>query len=283
MRGDGESREIVIISDNTGGTASRLVNAILVQYAGAGVEYSIGRVFSNIRTRKQVRDALGNIGDESFVIYTIITGELRNYLQGHLDQRNILSLDALGPVKERMSKFLGVHPRYRPGLKRKLDAGYFHEVDAIDFAKEHDDGCGSRLKEAELVLVGPSRSCKTPISMYLAINHGLWVANVPLIPDEMLIADALKRLKAVPRSKIVAMIIQPDALARWRSMRAIKMTGGGDHSVNVENYIDLAVIRREVAFFRRLYEKQGWKVVDASMYAVEEVADEVLHVLGHRT
>jgi [pyruvate, water dikinase]-phosphate phosphotransferase / [pyruvate, water dikinase] kinase len=274
------TKQIVIISDATGSTARRLVDAILVQYKDAGVSYEIAHQYKEVRTHQQIQKIIKTIKANTLVIYTIITKELSDYLHELLVDKDILHLDVLAPMMRTMTKFLGAHPHYQPGLLKVIDEAYFHGIEAIDFARQHDDGCGARLREAELILIGPSRSCKTPLSMFLACNEGLWVANIPIIPDDSHKRDILQRLNGVDRKKIIAMLIAPDELAKIRADRRVVRNGQDRGYKNLHEYHDLVAIQQEIIFCRRMYEEAGWMIVNVTRRAIEDIAEEILRSTG---
>ena len=195
------AKKIVIISDGSGRTARRLMDAVLVQYDQTDTRYSSVSVFSQVRSKRELDRILTEIDPTSLVLFSIISQDQSQHLKKALTERNVLHLNVLQPMLDTMSKFLGVHPGYQPGLLQVIDDRYFRKVDSIGYTVEHDDGRGPALEEADAVLVGPSRTCKTPLSMYLSCNHGLKVANVPIIRDSALIDNLAHRLSAVPQGR----------------------------------------------------------------------------------
>ena len=178
-----ESKKIVIISDGTGKTAKRLMDSVIYQYRGQQVSYSLIEIYKEVRNKGQFDNVLKKIDDDYLVIVSIISDDLMKYIRKALDDRRILHLNVLEPMLNTMSKFLGVHPDYKPGILQIVDDRYYKKVDAIGFTVEHDDGMGKFINEADVILLGLSRTCKTPISVYLACNFGLKAANIPIIPN----------------------------------------------------------------------------------------------------
>jgi hypothetical protein len=178
-----EQKNIVIIADSTGATAKRLMDAVLSQYAQAGLLYSLTATHQQVRDKATIDRILKDIPDDTLVLYSIVSEKLSKYLRGKLKEREILHLDVLEPMLKVMSKFLGVHPDYRPGILQIISDRYYKKIDAIGFTVEHDDGRGQLIEQADVVLLGLSRTCKTPVSMYLACNYGLKVANIPVVHE----------------------------------------------------------------------------------------------------
>jgi regulator of PEP synthase PpsR (kinase-PPPase family) len=274
-----DTKKIVIISDGTGRTAKRLMDAVLAQYAGKRVKFSVESVFQQVRTKKRIDEVIKEISAEYLVISSLIAEEQRNYLSTALADRHILHLDVLEPMLNTMSKFLGVHPDYRPGLLQIVDDKYYNKVDAIGYTVEHDDGRGYRLEEAEVVLVGLSRTCKTPIAMYLSCNHGLKVANFPVIPEDAMRKLLIQRLQNVDPARIIGLIMKPDALARVREERAYLLSDERFGDKPLEAYHDEKEVQREVTFSLRLFEEMEWKTIDVTRRAIEEISREILRHL----
>jgi [pyruvate, water dikinase]-phosphate phosphotransferase / [pyruvate, water dikinase] kinase len=278
QRMDDEVKKIVIVSDGTGKTARRLMDAVLAQYSDH-VLFSVVDTFQQVRTKERVDSILKRIDDRYLVIFSIISDDLRNYFHGLLEDRDILHLNVLEPMLETMSKFLGVHPEYKPGLLQIIDDRYYRRIDAIGYTVEHDDGRGYRTEEAELVLVGLSRTCKTPISMYIACNFGMKVVNIPIVPNERMKEQLLRRLSVVDSKNIFGILMQPDELARAREERA-QLLFPDDHGKDeLHEYHDVREIRNELRFVRKLYADENWKTIDVTKRAIEEVAEEILRKL----
>lgn len=271
-----EVKRIIIISDGTGKTARRLMDAVLSQYAEQQVQFVIEDTHQRVRTRERVDEILKEITPEYLVIFSIISDNLRNYLHDILEQRQFLHLNILEPMLETMSKFLGVHPEYRPGLLQIIDDKYYHKIDAISYTVEHDDGRGYRVEEAELVLVGLSRTCKTPISMYISCNHGLRVVNIPIIPNLRMKVQLLRRLSVVDPRIVFGVIMRPDELTRAREERAELLYGDDFGKLPMSGYHEVKEIRQELQFCRSLFTEQGWQTIDVTKRAIEEVSLEIL-------
>ncbi|MCB2230647.1 kinase/pyrophosphorylase [bacterium] len=274
-----QPKNIVIISDGTGRTAKRLMDAVLVQYSRKDVDFNVVGVYREVRDRATVNRILDEIQNDYLVIFSIISQRCSKYLHDCLRERNILHLNVLEPMLNTMSKFLGVHPDYEPGILHVIDDRYYSKIDAIGYTVEHDDGRGHTLEDAEIVLVGLSRTCKTPISMYLSCNYGLRVANVPIVADPQLEQNLLAQLADVEPTRVFGLLMQPEVLARVREERSqhLAKTAMYDH---MQEYFDIRRVREELRFCRLLYSKSSWRTIDVTHRAIEEVSREVLEELG---
>jgi [pyruvate, water dikinase]-phosphate phosphotransferase / [pyruvate, water dikinase] kinase len=273
-------KKIVIISDGTGKTAKRLLDAVLAQYSSHSSQFSIVDIFHDIRDKSAFDKILRHINQDYLVIYSIISGELSDYFHKKLDKKGVYNLNVLEPMLGTMSKFLGVHPDYRPGILQIIDDRYYKKVDAIGFTVQHDDGQGKMLCGADIVLLGVSRTCKTPISMYLACNYGVKVANIPIIPHETLKNILLCKLAPIKRESIVGLFMQPEVLARVREERSLNLTDTIEAKARLQDYYDVRTVRDELAFCRKLYTETGWTTVDVTRRAIEEISLEILGKLG---
>jgi regulator of PEP synthase PpsR (kinase-PPPase family) len=277
------AKKIVIISDGSGRTARRLMDAVLVQYDQTDTRYSSVSVFSQVRSKRELDRILTEIDPTALVLFSIISQDQSQHLKKALTERNVLHLNVLQPMLDTMSKFLGVHPGYQPGLLQVIDDRYFRKVDSIGYTVEHDDGRGPALEEADAVLVGPSRTCKTPLSMYLSCNHGLKVANVPIIRDSALIDNLAHRLSAVSQGRIVGLLMQPEILALVREHRVETLVRQNRHQVKLQGYCDIREVAGEFRYCRDLYVSKGWYTVDVTRRGIEEVSQEILELLNIRS
>lgn len=277
----GEVKEIVIISDSTGKTAKRLMDAVLGHYSQKDVEYSLVNIYHQVRERETLERALKEIDDESLVIFSIISEDLSQYLRRRLSERGILHLNILEPMLSTISKFLGTHPDYRPGILQIIDDKYYQKVDAIGYSAEHDDGRGQLIEDANVVLLGLSRTCKTPISMYLACNFGIQVANIPIVPDAIMEKNLLAKLAPLKQNIIFGLMMQPEVLAHVREERSLILARTTASRLELEKYSDLSEIYSELRFCRNLFRKKGWPTIDVTRRAIEEISLEILGKLGH--
>ncbi len=275
-----EPKRIVIISDSTGRTAKRLMDAVLGHYSKKDVEYSLVNIYQQVRTRETLDGILDEIDDGSLVIYSIISEDLSQYFHQRLSEEGFLHLNILEPMLSTMSKFLGMHPDYRPGILQIIDDRYYQKVDAIGYTAQHDDGQGQFIEEADVVLLGLSRTCKTPISMYLACNFGVQVANIPVIPDAILQENLLAKLAPLKQDIIFGLMMQPEVLAHVRSERSLVLTRTAVSRPELEKYTNLHEIRSELRFCRDLFRKKAWQTIDVTRRAIEEISLEILEKLA---
>ncbi len=273
-------KKIVIISDGTGQTAKRLMDAVLSQYSNKQVEYSLVDIYREIRSKRALDKVLGDIDNEYLVIYSIISEDLSSYFNKKLSEKGIVSINVLTPMLETMSKFLGVHPDYHPGILQIIDDRYYKKIDAIGFTVEHDDGRGQSHHEADLILLGASRTCKTPISMYLACNFGLKAANIPIFSHPTMESNLLAKLSSTNPKKIIGLTMQPEVLARIRQERSQYLAAPGAQK-DIKSYFDLRDIRDELRFCQEIFTNHGWQILDVTRRAIEEVSIEIVDKLSY--
>jgi regulator of PEP synthase PpsR (kinase-PPPase family) len=264
-------RYVFAVSDATGKTCETVVLAALSQFKTTQI---VLETFSNIRTPQQVQDIFRRATETNgIIIYTMASTELRQRITELGRLNGVPTVDILGPVLTRLSDLLEISPLAKPGLFHQLDRDYFQRIEAVDFTIKHDDG--RRLEtigNAEIVLLGVSRTSKTPVSIYLSYR-GWKVANVPIILDE----EPPAALDGIDPKRIIALTIHPKRLEAIRRERQIKLQGGGS------DYADLEAIRREVLFALRLYERRHWPVLDATYKSIEETATEVMRLAYARS
>jgi regulator of PEP synthase PpsR (kinase-PPPase family) len=275
-----EEKKIVVVSDGTGKTAERLMDAVLAQYSDDEVGYSLVRTYQQVRDRETLDKILTEIDSDYLVIFSLISEDLGRYFHEQLAERWILHLNVLEPMLMTMSKFLGIHPDYQPGLLQKIDDKYYRKVDAIGYTVEHDDGRGSMIEEADIILVGLSRTCKTPIAMYLACNHGIKVANIPIVRDPTMEANLLARVAPLKQERIFGLMMQPEVLAHVREERLLFLAKAGPQQVELREYYDIQEIREDLKFCRRLFARREWDTVDVTRRAIEEISLEILSKMG---
>lgn len=277
-----DTKNIVIISDGTGRTARRLMDAVLIQYYEKDIKFSLVETYQQIRNKKDLDGVLKLIKDDYLVLFSIISEDLADYLSRKLTKRKIIFLNVLRPMLDVMSKFLGVHPDYMPGKLQIVNDNYYRKIDAIGYAVHHDDGRGRHLDKADVVLLGISRTCKTPVSMYLACNFGLNVANIPIVPDTDLIERLLRRLLHVEHKKIIGMLMQPDTLASIRENRSRIIAGNSQQMGEFMDYFDVRKVAQEYRFSEQLFEAHKWRVIDVTRRAIEEISLEIIEAIDHK-
>lgn len=260
---------IYLLSDATGETAEKMVLAALTQFRDKQVRLT--RV-NNVRTKNQVYEALDEaLGNNGLVVYTIVNRELAQLVHDECDSLGLTNIDLLTPLLMTVAHCLGRSPKETPGLLHGVDEAYFRRIEAIEFTVKHDDGQEPRnLHLADIVLVGISRTSKTPLSIYLA-HRGWKVANVPLVKG----IEPPPELFKVDPKRIAALIIDPQRLVEVRAAR-LRNLGQDPRAA----YADYEEIEEELKFAKRFFRSHPWAVIDVSSKAVEETANEVLVRLG---
>lgn len=262
---------VFVLSDGTGETADQMIKAALVQYQREGLK--IIR-YKNVRSEGQVAAIFEEATSvQSILVYTVVSDDLRVFIQRLSSQSGILCVDLLGPLLELLGKFLVRDPHSQPGLFHQVNEYYFKRIEAIEFTVKHDDGrYADNLADADVILVGLSRTSKTPLSVYLSYK-GWKVANVPVVKGIPL----PEKLFQVDQRKIIALIIDVDTLSRIRRERLIKM--GQDAS---SDYASHPHIQEEIDYCKDLYRRnRRWPVFDVTGKALEETATEVEKYIRH--
>ena len=263
-----EKRTIYILSDGTGETAERVARATVLQFSNAPIDF---RTFAHVLSEVEIREILQQAErDQPFIFYTMVNPEHRELLRALADERNIECADLIGALMMKVANFLGQKPLLEPGLGHALDEEYFRRVEAVEFAVKNDDGQEPRnMAKADIVLVGLSRTSKTPLSIYLA-HKGWRVANVPLVKD----IDPPRELFEVPPRKVFALQIGLDALVKIRRAR-LKHLGLPEGS----DYATRASVAEELRWVQELYARHPeWPIFDVTNRAIEETAAEILKV-----
>ena len=260
-----------LVSDSTGETVNTIARACIVQFEGVEVEEHI---WPMVRTKKQLEDICAEIEAEpGLVMFTLLDGALRNQLQSFCRGVRIPCISVLDPFIAAFGSYLGVESRGLPGRQHAMDSEYFDRIDAMNFVMHHDDGQAvGNLKEAQVILVGVSRTSKTPTCVYLA-NRGIKAANVPIVPNAPL-PEALTNAK---HALVVGLTEDPVRLVQVRRNR-LRMSQDEPDT----EYTSLESVKAEVAAARRLFNKHGWPVIDVTRRSIEETAAAVLQLLAQR-
>jgi [pyruvate, water dikinase]-phosphate phosphotransferase / [pyruvate, water dikinase] kinase len=259
---------ILVVSDATGETAERMVRSALVQFETR--ETNVIRR-GQIRTRGQVRAIVKEAAAcRAIVVHTLVSDDLRDLMLAQSRLHGVDSMDLMGPVLDRLAHHLRLTPKEKPGLFRQLIDAKSRAIEAVEFAFRHDDGMRSgELDRAEAVIVGVSRTMKTPTMLYLAY-HGWFVANVPIVPELELPA----KLFAFPAERVFCLEMTPTRLLELREARAESTR------VPPEPYASLPHVRRELLYAQHLCAKYGWRAIDVTGKSVEEVAREITVLLS---
>lgn len=256
-----------LVSDATGETVNSVTRACLVQFEGV---QPIQHNWWLVRTQGQVERVIAGIEDNpGLVFFTLVDSGVRGLLEEACRQRNIPCISLLDPVMAGLSAFLGVEVQALPGRQYQLDAEYFRRIDAMQFTLMHDDGqLIEAAEKADIVLVGVSRSSKTPTCMYLA-NRGLKCANYPLVPGVPL-PPVLERTK---KPLIVGLTRDPKSLADIRRARLRLL-----NQTEEAEYAQFERVREEITEARRLFARLGWPVVDVTRRSIEEASATILQL-----
>jgi len=266
-----KSFHLHLVSDATGETINSVARACLAQFEG--VE-PIEHFWNLVRTDRQLDMVIQGIRDNpGLVMFTLVNDRLRRRMQDTCRDLQVPCIPVLDPLIAALGAYLGLESQSQPGRQHALDAEYFGRIEAMDFALNHDDGqSGWTLHEADVILVGVSRTSKTPTCLYLA-NRGIKAANVPFVPGCPLPVE----LDQVTRPLIVGLTKDPERLIQIRRNR-LKLLNQGEET----SYTNPEVVRQEIAEARRFYSRKGWPVIDVSRRSIEETAAEIIGLLARR-
>ena len=254
---------VFIVSDSTGMTAEMVINAVLVQFKEIK---PIFKKFPYIKTKEQIKAILTKAEEvQGIVIYSLVLQELRNWLRTEKRKVNVYTIDLLGPIMDRIGSLWNLNPELRPGLLRGIGEESLRLAESIDFTLKHDDGQGTEtLDKADLILLGVSRTSKTPTSLYLSCNNILKVANVPVILGIDLPNKVFKA-----KNQKVGFTISPERLAFIRQKR-LKYTESPD-------YTDVIYIRKELGYSHRIFHQiKDLQIIDVTNSSIEEIANKVV-------
>ena len=269
-------RKIFVVSDATGATAEHVLRAALAQFEAEDVK---------VERRPEVRtiEQIGQIVDEArqtgaMLVHTLASTDLRRAIYLRATEQRVHSVDLLGNVLSDLSRFLGASPGGVPGGLHRFDEGYYRRTDALTFVVKHDDGLAlDDLGRAEIIIVGVSRTSKTPLSIYPAVR-GYFVANVPILPA----VDPPGELFKIDQRKVVALRMDPNRLCHIRQQRLRSFRDDARQA-----YTDPRLVQQEVAYADDIFQRASWPVVDMTLKSLEEVAVEVVSLATdlpyHRT
>ncbi len=266
---------IHLVSDSTGSTLQGLARACLAQFAGV---HPREKYWNLIRTSEQIEMVLDGIADEPGpVLMTLVDPKLRTQIRNGCRKMKIPCIPVLDPVLTGLSTYLGVEGLNLPGLQHKMDDAYFQRIDALDYALHHDDGqMMDGLEAADVVLVGVSRTSKTPTSIYLA-NRGVKTANIPLVPN-VKIDDAFFRF---PKPLYIGLTESPQRLLETRRTRLLE-DGTEEAAFRGNNFLNEHAIMDEIKDARKLFSSHGWPVIDVTKRSIEETAAEIMTILSRQ-
>ncbi len=259
---------VYIVSDSIGDTAEFVVKAVASQFDSGNVDL---RRVPFVENKEQIKEIFREAaGCNAIIAYTLVVPELRKTMEQESLNYSICTADILGSLMGAFSRVTCRQPNFEAGSLRQLDEAYFRRVAAVEFAVKHDDGKDPRgFTRAEVVLVGISRTSKTPLSMYLA-HQGVMVANLPLVPE----VEVPEELYWIPSEKIIGLVINSEQLREIRKAR-LKALGLDEDA----DYVNVERIEEELTYARRIMKKLGCTIYDVSDKAVEEVANNIIQLL----
>ncbi len=264
----GDARTIYLLSDGTCRTCEQVVRAVLVQFDQVSVRLIRKAQVRRPETVKALIEKAA--AEQATVFYTLVSDQARRAIQEAARERMVPVVDLLGPVLTSLHDLFSRAPRAKPGILYDSNKEHFDRIDAVEYTLHHDDGCAiNELGDADVVLVGVSRSCKSTTCFYLGYR-GIRAANVPLFVD----ADPPAELLKVDPRRVIGLTTNPH---RLRSVREARMRGWGMDPR--DEYGDRINIARELRAANELMERHGWRCVDTSYKAIEEIAREVLGLL----
>jgi len=257
-----------LVSDSTGETTYSLARACLVQFENIEVNTQTHSQVLNAAKMQKVVAAIE--ASPGAVMYTMIDKALSKTLVRECSRIGVPCIDVLDGVISHLQRYFGQTIRGQPGRQHRLDEDYFDRIDAMQYALSHDDGQGyEHLDDAEIVLVGVSRTSKTPTSMYLANHRGIKAANVPFVPGVSL--PEILFVESAPY--VVGLTTTPERLVQIRRQR-MKMLGEAKET----DYVELDRVRDEIREARKLFAKMRWPVIDVTRRSIEETASEIIEL-----
>ena len=261
-----------LVSDSTGETLITVARAAAAQYSSVA---PIEHVYPAVRTNKQLDRVLTEIEEEpGVVLYTLLEQDLIARLEGKCRDLGLPCLSILGPVLRLFQSYLGAESTHKVGAQHMLNAEYFKRIDALNYTMLHDDGQHIEdLEDAEVVLVGVSRTSKTPTSIYLA-NRGVKTANIPLVPG-ITVPTQVERLA---KPLVVGLFASPERIVQIRQNRLLGLKAHRDD----DQYIDRQAVAEEIAFSRRLCAANNWPLIDVTRRSIEETAAAVMALLTEK-
>lgn len=264
--------QLHLVSDATGETLTALSRAALSQFEHAKQTDEHRWVF--VRSPDQMRRVIAGIeAQPGLVLFTLVDLELRQILQEGCRRLKQPCISVLDPVIAAFVSFFGERARAEPGRQHELDQEYFARIEAMDFTMAHDDGQHAEdLEKADIILVGVSRTSKTPTSIYLA-NRGLKTANVPFVPGVPL----PPKLETAKEPLIVGLTANPDRLMQVRRNRLLSLNQQAETT-----YVDNEAVKAELAAARKFFTRLGWPVIDVTRRSIEETAAAVLNLYYER-
>ena len=263
--------KIFAVSDATGKTAARVLKAALLQFDSEFVEVI---QYGEVRSVDRIREICDEAAREGgFVVHTLVSENLRLHMLDEGRKFNVPTIDLMGPLLIRLANWFESQPKAQPGLFHVIDAEYDRRIEAVEFTVKHDDGRRTpELHLADIVLVGVSRTSKTPLSMYLA-HRGWKVANIPLV----LGVEPPPNLFSLPKRKVIALTIDPQRLSSLRQVRAERL------GTTQKGYADIGTVHREMAYAYEIFDRRrDWPLLDMTAKPIEEAASEIIAIVRRK-
>ena len=264
-----EKYNVYLVSDSTGETLDRIFLSLKSQFAKFSYEK---KEFAFVRTEQQIDKIIidCNKSENSLILYTIVETRLAKYMSSQSEKNNVPCFGILGNLILSFSKLLNQKAIHKPSAQHVLDDDYYKRIEAIQFTMTHDDGKKvDDIEEADVILLGVSRTSKTPTSIYLA-NRGYKTINLPLVLEQKVPEGLILNKKAC----IVGLIADPERLADIRRNRVAIMN---DHKI--KDYTNLDYIKKEVDDSKNLFKKNNWPIIDVTRRSVEETAASILKII----
>ncbi|WP_409301736.1 pyruvate, water dikinase regulatory protein [Peribacillus sp. SCS-155] len=271
MGGNMSGSIIYVVSDSVGETAELVTKAAASQFAGTS--FTIKRI-PYVEDKQNVDEIISLAKlNGAMIAFTLVRPEIREYMKAQAAEENIPAFDIIGPLMSMLQDRAKSSPLNEPGMVRKLDDQYFKRIEAIEFAVKYDDGRDPRgILRADIVLVGVSRTSKTPLSQYLALKR-FKVANVPLVPE----VEPPEELFLVRPEKCFGLKISPEKLNNIRKER-LKSLGLNDHAI----YANMERINEELKYFDNVVARLKCPIIDVTNKAVEETANTIINIIQNR-
>lgn len=260
---------IYIVSGGSGASGGQIVETVLAQFPG--IQVPIIKI-TYVRRKEQLEEAASKASvTGGIIVHTLVNGELRKALTREGRKLNVKTIDLMGPLLNWLAEELGLKPLGQPGLYRQLHQDYFNRIEAFEFTAAHDDGQRPEdLPRADIILLGVSRSGKTPLSMYLAVE-GWKVANVPVIPGIPL----PRELYQSDRRRVIGLDIEHDDLLSHRKKRQEHMGATGPSA-----YTNPSAVFEELEFARSIYKKNRFSLISVTNKPIETIAVEIIDLIG---
>jgi len=263
---------IFVVSGGAGVSGAQVARTVLAQFLDAQIPVV---VVPYVQKPEQIREAVEHAAaDQGTIVHTLVDGQLRHILLEEARNKNVAAVDLMGPLLSRITHLTGQMPLGQPGLYREIHQAYFDRIDAIEFTVAHDDGKKPEdLGQAEIILAGPSRVGKTPLSMYLSVL-GWRVANIPLLKD---ISPPPEFFKA-QRERIVGLIVEASQLVAHRELRQRRLG-----TTRKSDYSDRLTLHQEIEEARTFFKRNAIRTIDVTDKPIEESAEEVIALITRRT